>query len=171
MWVAESECDSDFADDEMSPAIRLSRDENDIVPTVSEIRTLRTLRKPVSVGDHSDLSEAAVASAGESSLRSDQSKQEVVQKDVIMVQTETSKSLCKQEYLDELLQQIRFQIRRRRVRSVRIRGLLICLKAISMSFSNRSHISNQSFALLAMHICFSFQVMNRLPMAMRVCRH
>uniref|UniRef100_A0A7I4FD07 Myb-like domain-containing protein n=1 Tax=Physcomitrium patens TaxID=3218 RepID=A0A7I4FD07_PHYPA len=137
----ESGSDSDFADDEMSPAIRLSSDgackDNNVLvselsqfhdgPT-SELRDFCTrnskpgLRALDMAGydafEHSQSPVAeptldiSVPSAGES--RSD-SKREV-QKDVIMVQTDSFKAnadtaaLSKQQYLDELLQQIRFQI-------------------------------------------------------------
>ncbi|KAG0599265.1 hypothetical protein M758_12G138900 [Ceratodon purpureus] len=140
-----SESDSDFADDEMSPAIRISREDNKLVSELSqfhegptsELRDFCTRNsKPgdSNLGNimvdyakfehgQAPVSEPAldipIPSAGES-LRSDHSKQEV-QKDVIMVQQTESNSkdniattdnptLCKQEYIDELLQQIRFQI-------------------------------------------------------------
>jgi len=132
--MAESECNSDFADDEMSPALRLSRDENMLEAEFHEGPTSSYCsRNSKPSGDHdltmvlyngfehgqSPASEPANDTTSTSeSLRSDHSKQEV-QKDVIMVQqTESSKdmkstdtaALYKQEYLDELLQQIRFQI-------------------------------------------------------------
>jgi len=138
--VAESECDSDFADDEMSPAIRLSRDDDMLASELCQLQDgpttdLRSFctRNSKPAGDcdlsmvvyngfengQSPVSEPANDSTSTGgSLRSDHSKQEV-QKEVIMVQqTENSKeikptdtsALYKQEYIDELLQQIRFQI-------------------------------------------------------------
>jgi hypothetical protein len=123
--LAESANDSDFADDEMSPAI--SKDDSTLVSELSKFHVGPTsaLRdfctrnsKPGEsdyVFDYGQALDTQFPSAGETS-RSD-SKREV-QKDVIMVQTESSAkyesrdttALYKQEYLDELLQQIRFQI-------------------------------------------------------------
>lgn len=136
--MAESASDSDFADDEMSPAIRISkdgacRDDSKLVSELSKFHDGPTsaLRdfctrnsKPGESNQAFDHGQALIAepaldtpipSAGETS-RSD-SKREV-QKDVIIVQTESSAkykskdtaAFYKQEYLDELLQQIRFQI-------------------------------------------------------------
>ena len=136
--VAESASDSDFADDEMSPAIRISKDgscqdDSNLVNELSKfhdgptsaLRDFCTWNSKPGDSDYAfDHGQALIAepaldtpipSAGETS-RSD-SKREV-QKDVIMVQTESSSkyesmdtaALYKQEYLDELLQQIRFQI-------------------------------------------------------------
>lgn len=128
--TAESANDSDFADDEMSPAISKDgacRDDSKLVSELSKFHVGPTsaLRdfctrnsKPGEsdyVFDHGQALDTQFPSAGETS-RSD-SKREV-QKDVIMVQTESSAkyesrdttALYKQEYLDELLQQIRFQI-------------------------------------------------------------
>ena len=137
-YLAESASDSDFADDEMSPAIRIPKegactDDNKLVSELSEfhdgptsaLREFCTRNSKPVVSDYafdhgqSRVAEPAhdtsIASAGETS-RSD-SKREV-QKDVIMVQNERSAkfesietaALNKEEYLDELLQQIRFQI-------------------------------------------------------------
>ncbi|KAG0621493.1 hypothetical protein M758_3G024700 [Ceratodon purpureus] len=136
--TAESASDSDFADDEMSPAIRISKDgscqdDSNLVNELSKfhdgptsaLRDFCTWNSKPGDSDYAfDHGQALIAepaldtpipSAGETS-RSD-SKREV-QKDVIMVQTESSSkyesmdtaALYKQEYLDELLQQIRFQI-------------------------------------------------------------
>ena len=146
LYLAETESDSDFADDEMSPAIRISRDDKKLVSELSQFHegptsALRDFCTRNSKPGDSDLGnimvdyatfehgqppvaepalDIPIPSAGES-LRSDHSKQEV-QKDVIMVQqteasskdnvaaTDNPAALCKQEYIDELLQQIRFQI-------------------------------------------------------------
>lgn len=140
----ETESDSDFADDELSPAGHDSKDAcTDDAVLVNELSQfhegptseLRDFCSRNSKAGESDIGvidfafehsqdpssepalDTSIPSAGES--KSD-SKQEV-QKDVIMVQTPSSNGhaahesidaspLFRQEYLDELLKQIRFQI-------------------------------------------------------------
>lgn len=171
VFLAECASDSDFADDEMSPAMRISKDgacgdDSKLVGELSKfhdgptaaLREFCTRNSKPGESDyafdrgHSLRTEQAldtpVPSAGETS-RSD-SKREV-QKDVIMVQTESSAkcdgvdaaALCKQEYLDELLQQIRFQIP-----TAEVKGAAVAENPPKMSEGHLDELLEQ--------VCFSF---------------